>query len=319
MSTELRTGPRKVQPPAHEGTPDPVLAGDRLLYDGMTCHVGGIGGPPMLLLHDLHLTASVAELRPLYERLRDRHTVFAPDLPGFGLSKRPLLPLTPRRMADAVHATLAQIDRHCGAGSVDALAVGQSCEILARAAVEAPFHFAKLAFVSPTGLEGRGRFLRQCVGTQGHPVWLALLTSPRWGPWLYRRLTQPARLRRWMERRWGGASIDESLFGQALASASSPGAWRAPMQVLAGCLSGADALAMYERVSSPVWVSYGVCGRRTDYRALTRLPALAAWRRTAFYTGDLPYFEQPDAFVACLESYLDQPPIPVSLHACAEA
>src|SRR5688500_10817894 len=44
-------------------------------------------GTPVLLLHSINAAASAYEMRPLFEALRGERPVFAPDLPGFGLSE----------------------------------------------------------------------------------------------------------------------------------------------------------------------------------------------------------------------------------------
>ena len=46
-------------------------------------------GTPLVLLHSINAAPSAMEMRPLFEYFRDKRPVWAPDLPGFGLSDRP--------------------------------------------------------------------------------------------------------------------------------------------------------------------------------------------------------------------------------------
>ena len=119
----------------------PALGGERFEFESpagrLSCYAAGQGAP-LLLVHSVNAAASAAEVRPLYEHWQAARTVFAVDLPGYGLSDRSDRAYTPRLMTDALHATLEQIQQRCGKAPVDALAVSLGCEFLARAAVEAP-------------------------------------------------------------------------------------------------------------------------------------------------------------------------------------
>ncbi len=286
MQPSIRSKPCR----ADSSTLPPALAGERLTFQGLSCYVAG-QGPPLLLLHSVNATASAAEVRPLYERCRERHTVFALDLPGFGFSDRSARPYTPRLMADALHATTAQMRRRCGPGPVDA-----------------PACFNRLALVSPSGLSGTTPRRGPPGATRELPLLHALLTAPGWGPGLFRQLTRPALVRRFLEGASGSRQIDEAMWDYALRNARQPGAWRAPLQFLAGRLFSADIHTVYESIPHPVWLSHGVQGDFADFRALPTLPRLAAWRHTVFLTGALPYAERLRAFMGLLEDFLERAP-----------
>ena len=272
-------------------TPLPAaLPAEALTFDGIHCDVAG-DGPPLLLVHSVNAAASTAEVRPLFERYRHSRRVFAVDLPGFGLSDRSDRDYSPRLMTDALHATLAQIQLQCGDVPVDALAASLGCEFLARAAVEAPARFGRLALVSPTGLQGNTD-LRQADGSTREISWLyTLLRQPLWAEWLFRQLTRPGVVRYFLERTWGSKHIDERLWAQCVHSAHQPGARHAPLHFLARGLFSADIHRVYESLTQPVWMSQGVRGEFTDFRALSRLRLPQPWQRTVFATGALPYFE----------------------------
>jgi pimeloyl-ACP methyl ester carboxylesterase len=295
----------------------PALHGQRLTFDGLTCYVDG-AGPPLLLVHSVNAVASAAEVRPLFERYRATRTVYALDLPGFGLSDRSPRPYTPRLMTDALHAVAAQIRRRSGKAPIDAMAVSLGCEFLARAAVEQPAWWARLALVSPTGLSGRKALLGPPGSTRGRPAFHAVVSVPLWAGALFRGLTVPAVVRYFLERTWGSKLIDETLWAYDVQTARQPGARHAPLDFLSGNLFSADIQRIYGSLIQPVWASHGVRGDFTDYRGLARLQGRDNWRCTVFPTGALPYFEVPRDFCAEFDAFLGaaapraapQPPAP---------
>jgi pimeloyl-ACP methyl ester carboxylesterase len=286
----------------------PAVTGDRFDFSAagsgrMTCYVAG-AGRPLLLVHSINAAASVDEVRPLFEHYRASRRVFAPDLPGFGLSERSDRAYSPRLYTDALHATVAEIQARCGNGPIDALAVSLGCEFLARAALEQPAHFGRLALVSPTGFRG-GTTLRGAPGsTRKMAAVYALLSQPLWAGGLFRLLTRPPVVRYFLRRAWGRAAIDEQAWAYAVASTAQPGAEHAPLHFLGGGLFSADIQAVYESLTQPVWMSHGVRGDFTDYSAKTIVQGRPNWRISVFDSGALPYFEDLRGFVARYDAFL---------------
>ncbi|MCP6391034.1 hypothetical protein NL487_29340, partial [Klebsiella pneumoniae] len=72
-----------------------------------------------------------------------------------------------------------------------------SCEVLARAATEAPERFRSLALVSPTGFNGLRTWRGAPGSTRRVPGLHALLRGPGagWGGALFRGLTRPGVVR----------------------------------------------------------------------------------------------------------------------------
>lgn len=281
----------------------PPLAGEPFRFGDVQAYTQG-SGPPLLLVHSINAAASAAEVRPLYEHFAATRTVFAIDLPGYGLSDRSDRAYTPRLMTDALHAAAAQIRQRCGEAPIDALAVSLGCEFLARAAAERPAHWARLALVSPTGFSGRKPPGGAPGSTRGKPWLYRTLSNPLWAQGLFNTLTRPAVVRYFLQRTWGAKAIDETLWQYDVLSAREPGARHAPLHFLSGNLFSADILGVYERLTQPLWVSHGVRGDFTDYRGLVRVSGRRNWRVTVFETGALPYFEQPAAFCAAFERML---------------
>ena len=280
-----------------------ALQAERVAFDGLVCYIAG-NGPPLLLVHSINAAPSAAEVRPLFDHYRRTHTVFAPDLPGFGASPRPDRAYTPRLMTDALQAVAAQIRLRCGQVPIDALATSLSCEFLARAAMEWPAAWGRLALVSPSGLDGK-RARRGAPGsTRAVPGLHALLSAKPWAQALYNGLTRPAVIRYFLQRTWGRKQIDETVWAYDVLSARQPGARFAPLHFLAGGLFSQDIHAVYESLSQPVWLSHGVRGDFTDFRAKALLHDRGNWQTTVFQTGALPYFELPTDFCRGMDAWL---------------
>ena len=284
----------------------PAVSGERFEVDGVSCYVAG-QGPPMLLLHSVNAAASVAEVKPLYEHYRATRTVFAPDLPGYGFSRRGDRAYTPRLMTDALHTVAQQIRQRCSTGPIDALAVSLGCEFLARAAVEQPAHWGRLALVSPTGLMGTKPRRGPPGSTRALPWLYKALANPRWAQALFDGLTKPPVVRYFLRRTWGGPNIDPEMADYAILTARQPGARFAPLHFLGAGLFSADIHTVYEALRGPVWACHGVRGDFTDYRGLPLLKPQTPWRVTVFPTGALPFFEVPEAFCAELDALLAIP------------
>lgn len=276
---------------------------------GVFVHSAGTG-PPVLLVHSINAAAGAHEMRPLVERLSSTHTVHVPDLPGFGASERRDVDYSPRHYTDALHGVVEAIQARHGPAPVPALALSLGCEFLARAAVERPQAFSRLALVSPTGLMGTRARRGPPGATRAVPGLHALLTGPGWGPALFRQLTRPSVVRYFLRRTWGGDAIDERMWAEAVASARAPGAHHAPLAFLSAKLFSADVLSLYEALAVPVWASHGTRGDFTDYRGRCHLDGRPNWRWTVYEGGALPYFEHPRAFGDALVAFLREPPVP---------
>ena len=288
-------------PPAVDGELIHVDSGGRRV----AAYVAG-QGPPLLLVHSVNAAGSAAEVRPLHAHFSRSHTVFSIDLPGFGQSERADIAYTPRVMTDALLALLPAIRVRCGERPVDALALSLSSEYLARAAVERPGAWRSLALVSPTGFSGNTHRHGPPGSTRGLPWLYRALRGPGWGAALFRGLTRPGVVRYFLERTWGGKSIDEALWAYDLLTTRQPGAEYAPLHFLAAGLFSADINTLYEQLQQPVWMSHGVRGDFTDYRGKRWVEGRPNWRFSIYPTGALPHFEVTAAFCADYEAFLAQ-------------
>jgi pimeloyl-ACP methyl ester carboxylesterase len=284
-----------------------AVSGERFEFDSpagrLSCYVAG-KGPPLLLVHSVNAAASAAEVRPLYERYRATRTVYAIDLPGYGFSDRSERPYTPRLMTDALHAVVAQIQARHGKAPIDALAVSLASEFLARAAVEAPASFARLALVSPTGFSGSQRRRGAPGSTLYLPGLHRALKGPGWGGALFRGLTRPGVIRYFLRKTWGSRDIDEALWAYDVITTRQPGAEHAPLSFLSAAMFSKDINDVYEALTLPVWMSHGTRGDFTDYRGKSTVAGRPNWSITVFEAGAMPYFELPQEFHAAFDAFL---------------
>ena len=267
-------------------------------------YAGG-SGPPVLLVHSINALASAAEVRPLFEALFQDHSVYALDLPGYGLSDRLPRAYTVSDMCQAIRL-VAQwaAERHPGQ-PLQVMGVSLSCEFVARVAQQTPELFAALALVSPTGFRG-GKSLRQTAGSTLFIAWFdRFLRSPGpdWGRFLFRQLSRPSVVRYFLRRTWGGKDIDETLWAYAVRTAHVPNAEQAPLSFLSGGLFSADMHNVYESLRLPVWVVHGTRGDFTDYRALDLVRHCPNWQVTVMQAGAMPYFEDIDTFMAAYRAF----------------
>ncbi len=270
-------------------------------------YAGG-SGPPVLLVHSVNALASAAEIRPLFEALRHDHSVYALDLPGYGLSDRLPRSYSVGDMCSAILQVAQWVAQRHPGQPMRALAVSLSCEFVARVAQQSPDLWRTLALVSPTGFRG-GKPLRKPAGsTFFMPGFDRFLRrpGPAWGRFLFRQLSRPSVVRYFLQRTWGGQQIDETLWAYAVRNAAVPNAEQAPLSFLSGGLFSADMHNVYESLRLPVWVVHGTRGDFTDYRALDLVRDRPNWQVTVMQSGAMPYFEDIDGFMAAYRAFEDQ-------------
>lgn len=288
-----------------------MLSGD----SGRIAVYAGGSGPPILLVHSVNALASAAEIRPLFEALRLDHSVYALDLPGYGLSDRLPRAYSVGDMCSAIQQVAQWTAAQHPGQPLQAMGVSLSCEFVARVAKQTPDLFAALALVSPTGFRG-GKSLRQPEGSTffmpGFDQFLRR-PGPGWGRFLFRQLSRPSVVRYFLRRTWGGRQIDETLWAYAVGMAHAPNAEQAPLSFLSGGLFSADMHTVYESLRLPVWVVHGTRGDFTDYRALDLVRHRANWQVTVMQAGAMPYFEDMAAFMAAYRVFEAKIPRPLDL------
>lgn len=269
-------------------------AGELCLYAAERSH-----GRPLLLVHDLRVTSSACEVRPLFECFRWRRPTYAIDLPGFGLSEREERAYSPALYA-AVLAELARALRRGAA--IDIVALGRGAAIAAAAATGGPGLCRSLVLIEPAGLlPPRGATLEALAG------WLAVALGPGAEPALYALVTTPRLVRgalaaRFVER------PDEGLVAYAQRTARARGAHRAPMQVMRTHPREGDVASAYRALTVPTLVVHDASGEDSAEleRFLRGRPNRFAIRVSP--TCGMPHFERRSETVSALERFWDAVP-----------
>jgi pimeloyl-ACP methyl ester carboxylesterase len=97
---------------------------------------------PIVLVHGL---SSSRTLKPLIKALGSRRPVYAPDLPGFGMSDQPIHPLDVPGLADALRRWL--LDHRLSPAIVVGVSFG--CEVAVDLAARHPASVDRLALIGP--------------------------------------------------------------------------------------------------------------------------------------------------------------------------
>jgi pimeloyl-ACP methyl ester carboxylesterase len=252
-------------------------------------------GRPLVLLHSINAAPSAMEMKPMFEHFRGRRPVFAPDLPGFGLSDRRAWDYTPSLYATAITELL----RAAGGPAVDVVALSLTAEFAARCIVENPDACRSLAIISPTGLGDR-----EPPGARTSARLRRFFSLPLLDRGLYRLLTSRASIRYFLGLAFEG-EVPQEVIDYAYATAHRPGAHFAPYCFLSGGLFTAGARTkLYEPLPVPGLVIYD----RDPNVAFTQLPALLEtaprWQAQRIApTRGLPHWEQTERTCSSLEQF----------------
>lgn len=133
----------------------PLGDGGRLVYAARTDRAPA-GQSPVVLVHGL---ASHRYMRPLMNALADDYPVYAPDMPGFGLSDGKDIPPHPRDLADAL------ADWHAILELPPAVWVGNStgCQVIVELAVRHPARVKAVVLQGPAPDPSRPGLARQIL------------------------------------------------------------------------------------------------------------------------------------------------------------
>lgn len=295
--------------PDHPSLPAPLSAARRDI-DGRAGRIALYSageGPPMLLVHSINAAASAYEIRPIFERMKRTHRVFAPDLPGFGASDRSDRHYDIALYVAAIEDVLDAISAEVGDQPVDLLALSLSSEFAARASLHRPSRVRSLAMVTPTGLDRRSPTLRGAPGSSREVAGVHRVVSMRlWGQGLFDLLVSRPSVRYFLQRTWGSKKIDEGLWGYSWLTAHQPGARHAPFAFLSARLFARDIRDVFERLTLPVWVPHGTRGDFKDFSGADWTHERPNWSLTPFESGALAHFEHPAAFETAYRRFLDR-------------
>ncbi|MBV9076887.1 MAG: alpha/beta hydrolase [Methylobacteriaceae bacterium] len=275
----------------------PALDAERRVVDSpagrLSYYVAG-SGPALLLVHSINAAASAYEVGPLFERFRQTHRVYAPDLPGFGFSERSQRDYDAGTYVQAIAAMADELRAETGESRIVALALSLSGEFLARFADEHPEALAGIVLVTPTGFETGSRARRGRRASMEVPGLLPALRVPLWREGLYNLLVTRRSMRFFLEQTWGSKDIDERFLDYGYLSAHQPGAEHAPYCFVSGRLFSRDIRDVYDRLTVPVFLLHGTRGQFSDFAEVGAVRGRANWTVQAMPTGALPHFERLD-------------------------
>jgi pimeloyl-ACP methyl ester carboxylesterase len=253
------------------------------------------GARPLLLLHSINAAPSAMEIKPLFDHYRGQRPVYAPDLPGFGLSERADIDYSPALYADTLLAIIDTITTR----PVDVVALSTTAEFVARAALTAPERFASLTLISPTGLGNRTPISPQ-TSARLH----RFFRLPGLGGGLYRLLTTRLSIRYFLAMAFTG-DTPADLIDYACKTTRQPGARYAPYCFLSGKLFTAGAHKhLYAKLEVKTLILYD----QDPNVSFDRLPALLEHNaqisavRIAPTLG-LPHWQMPAETTAALDAF----------------
>lgn len=264
--------------------------GDVMVYSHETQQ-----GRPLVLIHSINAAPSALEVKPLFEGFKQIRPVYAPDLPGFGLSPR----VERHYSADFFSRVIAMLLRDIEAKHAlkpDVVALSLSCEFVARAIVEhgAPCH--RLVFISPTGVGKRAPPGPSFADNVNRITQVPLL-----GKSLFRLLVSRTSVKYFLNQAFT-QSAPRELIDYALKTTRVAGAQHAPFAFLSMALFSPGALDnLYSVLQTRTLVVYDT-DPNIDFNRLPELlarnPCIIAERIAP--TRGLPHWEKPDETLEAL-------------------
>lgn len=259
----------------------------------------GVGSPSLVLLHSFGPGYDGEQWRRAAELLAERHTVFVPDLPGWGRSEAPRGGYAPERYVDAVDGFLRRVVRDRAV----VVAAGMAGAYAVRIAAAHPERVGALVLVTPLGLAAdaasfdgvRAAFLHRLLHL---PV---LRTTAL--DWLTSRPALTQHLRK--EVYAAPERVDAALLDHHYRASHQPRA-RAALAAWLGGELWMKAEEDLERLGVPLLLTWG--------RAAKSAPPENAdlWLRAAPHahleifegSGDQPHVESPTLFCRAVERFL---------------
>jgi len=236
-------------------TPQPlksILPGKEHLYKWTYGHIfykvlGKADAPPLLLLHAPGIGASSHEMHALMEPLAQHFRVYAPDLPGFGLSDHPGMAYTADTYVKLGHDFLVEVIGQ----PATLLASGLSCNYSIAIARNTAELCNGVVLLSPTALFTQSERKQR--------LWLAQLAkNPVIALMLYSVLTTPVVLRALIAREYATSyqDISQAKLAALSAAAHQLGAQHAALAYLAGALD-LDVSDQLEKFTQPGLIIWG--------------------------------------------------------------
>ncbi len=260
-------------------------------------------GRALILLHGIYAGASSFEFRRVFAALARRQRVFAPDLPGCGLSAQAVREITPETYIGFINDFTRMV-----AGGADHPVTLVASSLTAAFAIEAahdqPEMYSRLVIIEPAGIQ----LLAEAPGA-GQTLAGKLVRAPLVGTALYHLLVSRPGLRSYLKRQvyLRPDEVTDDLVDAYYAVSHQPGT----RAVTAGFIGGRlnlDISATFEQLELPILLCWGrrasVSPMENSYAFLDRNPR--AELAVFDHSNALPHDEEPEDFVAQVEQWLRQ-------------
>jgi len=275
-------------------------------------------GPPILLIHGIHVAAWSYEWLENVDPLAQGNTVYTIDLLGFGRSDRPAIRYSARLYISLISDFVHQV-------------IGEPCVLVATSlsgayaivlAARDPQRFPALALIAPTGLVR----LNKVAGVGGEAGRLAV-DAPIVGTAMFNALVSRRSIKSYLEKSYADdALVTKELVDIFYWTSHQRGARHAPAAYLSGHLN-IDVHRALRRLTQPallIWGEQGTVAPPIDeFRAFRSLkPDLEM--SVLSPAGDMPHDERPDDFNVILSTWLTRlslssAPTPATLPGTPEA
>jgi pimeloyl-ACP methyl ester carboxylesterase len=226
-------------------------------------------GSPVLLLHGLGAGNSMAEWSANYEELKQHHTVYAVDFPGWGLSDKPQRLLTAE---DYIEPILFFVEDIIGAPCA-VIASSDACNFAVEAATRRPELFSKLVLVCPASRD------TSAPAEVAAPFVQHLFHAPVLGRTLFNLFASRKTMRSFAERHlyFDKTRVTESLVTRYHIGAHQPGAENGFAAFISGALNH-DGRQAWSNLAQPALL---VWGRNTLINPLETAPEWLALKPDA--------------------------------------
>jgi len=269
----------------------------------MALYEGGVDrGRPLVLIHSINAAPSAMEVKPLFEAFCNDRPVYAPDLPGFGLSPRMARRYDTALFTQAICGLLHHLSNH-HALAPDIVALSLSGEFIARAIVEHGVPCHRLVLISPTGLS------RRTPPAPGSFDWVKRLPGSAFlGRSLFKLLTSRRSVSYFLNKAFTLTAPTE-LIEYALQTTRVKGAEYAPLSFLSMGLFSPNALDnLYAQLKLPTLLIYDT-DPNVDFDRLPELISCNSWVRAERITPTrgLPHWEKPRETQTAIAEFLATP------------
>lgn len=279
----------------------PAVPGRHRTYawdGGRVAYTESGAGRPLVLLHSHNAAASSYEMRRAFREFEVDHHVYAPDLPGYGMSERRDRPYLAQTYIRFIHDFLEEVVGEPAAVIASSVTAAQAMA----GAAEDDTLFKALIAVSPTGLSQT-----KADAPPGSRILGAIFSVPVWGQALFNAITSRRGLRSFETKHvfYNPWNVTHAMIDYAWDTSHQPNAIYAPDSFLAGAL-WADARATYHEVACPLLAVWGDHDTINPYGDSAPLLGSNPRAQVSIITqsGATPHDEQPAEFAKVVRQFL---------------